>query len=76
MSWLFGGGSGGKDDKPPMKFSDLYLGNQQNLNQFANGQSNATEKMGHQMNPYSFDSEALERAAKAAKELENNSKFM
>ena len=64
MSWLFGVKSNTPDISqilPPMPPDG--------------GSGGDKGPQGHVSEPYRFDSTALERAAKAAKELENNSLF-
>ena len=66
MSWIFGGtpggGGGGKPPNPPDKTSPVEDAKDEN------------ERLGKRAE-FAFDSEALERAAKAAKQIEKSSTF-
>ena len=74
MSWLFGVGNKGQGDPPqfpvpPPPGSGGDGGGD-------GGKGGGTTVFGKQMDAYRFDSAALERAAKAAKELEHSSMWL
>ena len=68
MSWLFGGG---KDDKPQVP---SILGISKPPPGGDDGSKGPEGQPGGTRSEYSFDSRALERAAKAAKDLEKSRK--
>lgn len=72
MSWLFGYGS-----KPPQPPPDLLAGvPPEGQNAGGSGDPpNLTKAERKAMEAYRFDSSALERAAKAAKDLEKSSMY-
>ena len=78
MSWLFGVG---KDQGPPVVPQNPYLpplppgdgGDDKNK---GGDQGQGGDKGSSKMQSYSFDSAALERAAKAAQELEKSCEYI
>lgn len=68
MSWLFGMGK----SEPPPNFANLGLPPPPNTG--GDGNDGKSSQGQSKMEAYRFDSGALERAAKAAKELEKSGK--
>ena len=80
MSWIFGIGNKGQGDVPQFPVPPPSAG--PGGDGSGDGSGDGGKKgggggiFGKQMDAYRFDSAALERAAKAAKELERSSKLL